>query len=246
MERVRNTLCFVMIVMAVVGLTGCQSYKSQVVPVKMPGAYPNATEFAGATVAARAYEDNNEANSAFGFDIRQAGLLPVQVVFDNKGTHPLEIVPNQTFLIDSDNNLWPVLDSNIAYERIAKKTELGKVSPKAAKYGTLAGIAGGMIGAAIGIVSGQNVGNLALKGAAAGAAAGGVAGGAAGLSNSDVKYAIRGDLQKRTLENKPVRPQEIAYGFIFFPGEAGKVRELRLGLREKDTNEFRSLIMRLD
>jgi hypothetical protein len=195
-----------MIIMAVVGLTGCRSYKSQVVPLKMPAAYPNATQFAGATVAARAYEDNSEASSAFGFDIRQAGLLPVQVVFDNKGTHPLEIVPNQTFLIDNENNLWPILQSDLAYERIAKKTELGKVGPQAAKYGTLAGIAGGVIGAAIGIVSGQNVGNLALKGAAVGAATGAVAGGAAGLSNSDVRYAIRDDLQKRTLENKPVKP----------------------------------------
>ncbi len=245
MERIRNTLCLIMIVVAVAALTGCR-YKSQVVPLKMPAAYPNATEFAGATVAAKAYEDNNEANAAFGFDIRQAGLLPVQVVFDNKGMHPLEIVPNQTFLIDNENNLWPVLESNLAYDRIAKKTELGKVVPKAAKYGTLAGIAGGVIGAAIGIVSGQNVGNLALRGAAVGAAAGAVGGGAAGLSNNDVKYQIREDLQKRTLENKPVKPQEIAYGFIFFPGEAGKVKELRLGLKEKDTNEFRSLIMRLE
>lgn len=245
MERIRNTLCLIMIIAAVAALTGCQ-YKSQVVPVKMPAAYPNATEFAGATVAAKAYEDNDEASSAFGFDIRGSGLLPVQVVFDNKGTHPLEIVPNQTFLIDNENNLWPVLESNLAYDRIAKKTELGKVVPKAAKYGTLAGIAGGVIGAAIGIVSGQNVGNLALRGAAVGAAAGAVGGGAAGLSNNDVKYQIRDDLQKRTLENKPVKPQEIAYGFVFFPGEAGKVKELRLGLKEKDTNEFRSLIMKLE
>jgi hypothetical protein len=245
MERMRNALCFVLIVMIIAGLTGCQ-YKRQVVPLKMPAAYPNATDFAGATIAAKAYEDDSEASSAFGFDIRQAGLLPVQVVFDNKGGHSLEIVPNQTFLIDGDNNLWPVLESNLAYDRVAKKTELGKVAPQAAKYGTLAGIAGGMIGAAIGIVTGRNVGELALKGAAVGAATGAVAGGAAGLSNSDVKGAIREDLQKRTLENKPIKPQEIAHGFIFFPGEAGKAKELRLGLREKETNEFRSLIMKLE
>jgi len=32
-----------------------------------------------------------------------------------------------------------------------------------------------------------------------------------------------------------VAPQELAHGFVFFPGEAKKAQELRLRLREADT-----------
>ena len=102
-----------------------ESYRVKPVPFKAPGAYPNATEVAGARVAARAYVKKAEAKEAFGFDIRGAGMLPVQVVFDNRGSHTLEIIPSQTFLEDREGNLWPVLSRDLAYDRATryKKTE---------------------------------------------------------------------------------------------------------------------------
>jgi hypothetical protein len=216
-------------------LMACTRYERQVVPFKMPSAYPNATEVADATVAAKSYDGKDEAGKAFGFDIRDAGILPVQVIFDNRGNHPLEIVPVQTFLVDEENNLWPILDQNLAYDRLTKKTELGKVVPEGGKYGALAGAAGGIIGAAIGIVSGQNVGDAAMKGAALGAAAGLTMGGSKGLTDQDVQYQIQDDLKTRSLEKRAVKPREIAHGFIFFPGEAKKSKELRLQLKAIDT-----------
>ncbi len=222
----------------------CQSYKRQVVPAKMPGAYPNMTSVAGADVAAKLFEDVNEAREAFGFDIRGAGVIPVQVIFDNKGTHPIEIVPSKTMLIDTENNLWPILDANLTYERIAKKTEFGRVAPGAAKGGVMAGIGGAMLGAAIGIVTGQSVGSAAASGAALGAAIGATAGGVKGYADRDVKAQIRQDLQKRSLENRAITPSEIAHGFIFFPGEAGKVKEMRLTIMEKDTGKSYPLTLR--
>ncbi|MCG6537472.1 MAG: hypothetical protein L7F78_22850, partial [Syntrophales bacterium LBB04] len=152
-----------MAVLLSLAVMSCTRYERQVVPFKMPSSYANATEVADATIAAKSYDGKDEAGKAFGFDIRDAGILPVQVIFDNKGNHPLEIVPAQTFLIDEENNLWPILEQNMAYDRLSKKTELGKVVPEGAKYGGLAGAAGGIIGAAIGIVSGQNVGDAALE-----------------------------------------------------------------------------------
>ncbi|MEZ4485522.1 MAG: hypothetical protein R2864_13355 [Syntrophotaleaceae bacterium] len=59
---------------------------------------------AGAQVAAQSYADSAAAKQAFGFDIRAAGLLPVQVVIDNGGASALNMVPEQTFLIDADGN----------------------------------------------------------------------------------------------------------------------------------------------
>ena len=163
----------VLAVATAAGLAACTTYERQVVPFKMPSAYPNATSVADATIAAKAFDDKDGAAAAFGFDIRGAGILPVQVIFDNTGSHPLEIVTDKTLLVDEENNLWPILDERMAYDRLSQKTELGRVMPEAAKGGLLAGAAGAVIGAAVGIVTGQNVAAAAGKGAAVGAAAGG-------------------------------------------------------------------------
>jgi hypothetical protein len=80
---------------------GC---KQQVVPFKLPSAYPNVTEVADAQIAAQAYEDATNAEAAFGFDIRGAEILPVKVIFDNRERHSLEIVASQTFLAEAENN----------------------------------------------------------------------------------------------------------------------------------------------
>lgn len=222
------------VLLSAVLIASCARYQRQVVPFKMPQAYPNATAVGGAVVASKAWDNQAEAQQAFGFDIRP-DILPVQVVFDNKGNHPLEIVAEQTILIDTENNAWQVLDAKLAYDRIAKKTEFGEVAPNAAKYGAMGAVAGGIIGAAVGIVSGQGVGDAAMKGAAAGGATGAVLGGAQGMSDTDVQRQIREDLRTRSLERRAVAPQEIAHGFVFFPGEARKAQELRLRLREADT-----------
>jgi len=230
----KMTLLSIAWLIAFVLLFSCARYQRQVVPFKMPQAYTNATTVGGAVIASKSWDNQEEARQAFGFDIRPE-ILPVQVIFDNRGSHPLEIVSEQTFLIDVDNNAWPVLDARMAYDRIAKKTEMGEVAPNAVKYGGLGAVAGGIIGAAIGIVGGSPVGDAAMKGAAAGAATGAVLGGAQGMSDTDVQRQIRDDLRTRSLERRAVAPQEIAYGFIFYPGEAKKAQELRLRLREPDT-----------
>jgi hypothetical protein len=242
--QTEKTFRIFFIAMTFMVFIGCASYETKVVPFKLPSAYPNATEVGGAVIAAQAYSDKKEAEAAFGFDMINAGILPVRVIFDNKGTHALDIVANQTFLVDVEQNLWSVLDEKLAYDRMQKKTEFGKVAPEAAKYGGLGGIAGGIIGAAIGIVSGQSVAEAAMRGAAVGAAAGVTLGGSKGLADTDVQSKIRSDLEKRSLENRSVRAGEIAHGFIFFPGEAKKPVELRLQIRESRTGKIHSLIMK--
>jgi uncharacterized protein YcfJ len=109
----------------------------------------------------------------------------------------------------------------------------------------LGGLAGGIIGAAIGIVSGDNVGDAAMKGAAVGAAAGATIGGAKGLTDGEVQRRIQDDLQKRSLDYRPIKPMEIAYGFIFFPGEANSARELRIRIKDTTTGEIYPMILKL-
>jgi len=235
----RRTPLILSIILALgLNLWGCSPYTQQVVPFRMPAAYPNLVKVAGLEIGARAYPEPNEAQGVFGFDIRGAGLLPVQVVIDNKGNYPLEINPGQTFLVDQQNNFWPVLDKRLAYDRVAKSAQPAAIGSSAVSSGLLAGAAGALIGAAIGIVTGQNVGNYALSGAAIGAATGATVGGAQAIGDHPVYREIADDLRSKSLENRPVQPQELVNGFIFFPGEASSVKELRLQFREIGSDRY--------
>jgi uncharacterized protein YcfJ len=227
-------------------IAGCTPYERQVVPFKTPQNSPNAVQMDGAVIAARSFMDADEAKGAFGFDIRSAGILPVQVVFDNRSNHPLMIIAEQTFLIDEESNIWPILEQNMAFDRLSRQTEMGRVAPEAAKKGLLFGAAGAVIGAAIGIVTGTNVGAAAGKGAAIGAATGvSIGGSQAAMDQSDVQAKIKEDLQTRTLHYRAVKPGELAHGFIFYPGEAKTAKVLRLQIKETDTGKVSTFDMKL-
>ena len=244
-RRCRPAFLCVTLSMMLLTFSACatHTYQQEVVPFKLPMSYPNFTRAGGADIAAKAYDDPSEASKAFDYDMRGSGILPVQVIFDNKGNHPIEIVSSQTFLVDDAYNLWPVLDQNMAYDRIHDKTKMSKVLPEAARGGVLGAAAGAVLGAAIGIVTRTNVGNAAGAGAAVGAAIGGVVGGTKGALDTDPETKVREDLSRRSLENRPVKPGEIAYGFVFFPGEATKAKELRLQVKEVDTGVRHALMM---
>ena len=234
-----------LIILGLFVVLSCTSYQRQVSPFKMPDAYPNVKEVLGAKVAAYAYVNDEDAERAFGFNIRAAGILPIQVIFDNKGQKAFEIISSQTFLIDKENNIWPVLDKSLAYERIANKTEFAKIGSGAAKGGFLGGIGGAVIGAAIGIVTGESVLESAGKGAAVGAAAGITYGGAQAITSDNAERKISEDLRNRSIENKVIPPKSIAHGFVFFPGEAQSAKELRLQLKEVETGGIHLLIFSL-
>ena len=241
----RNILILFMVTGLIFSVACSTSYKAKPLPFKKPASYPNATEVAGVTVAARAFVDPKEAKEAFGFDIRGAGMLPVQVVFDNQGSHSLEIKGSQTFLEDGEGNLWPILSSETAYERVTKYAETKEIFKEGAYHGFLGAAAGAVIGAAIGIVSGDNVAEAAGKGAALGGAAGGVLGGAKGYSSNDARRAVINDLQKKSLQNRAVDPKSLTFGFLFFPGETRSSKQLRVQLVEFDTGKVHVLTLNL-
>jgi hypothetical protein len=241
----RKSIRSVCVGISLIFLAACTTtYKAKPLPFKAPSAYPNVKEVAGAALGAKAFADPKEAAEAFGFDILGAGLLPVQVVFDNKGAHPLEINALQTFLEDGQGNLWPILSSEMAYERATKYAQTKKIFKEGAYHGFLGAAAGAVIGAAVGIVSGENVASAAGKGAAVGAAAGATLGGAQEYASNDARRAISDDLQHKSLQNKAVAPDSLAYGFIFFPAEARSAKLLRLQVVESDTGSPH--VLRLD
>ena len=172
-------------------------------------------------------------------------MLPVQLVFDNQGSHALEINPAQTYLEDRQGNLWPILTDKFAYERATKYAQTHEMFKKGAYNGFLGAAAGTIIGAAIGIVSGEDVARTAGEGAAVGAAAGAVMGGAAAYASNDARSAIVRDLRDKSLENKAVAPGDLSHGIIFFPGEASSTKQLRLQLKERDTGKIHTVWLAL-
>jgi hypothetical protein len=227
-----------------IAVMGCSTaYKAQPLPFKAPAAYGNMVEANGIQVGAQAFADAEIARKAFGFDIRGAGMLPVQMVFDNQGMESVAINPGQTFLEDRQGNLWPVLTDKFAYERATRYAQTQQIFKEGAYKGFLGAAAGTIIGAAVGIVSGDDVGRTTAEGAVIGAAAGSVLGGASGYASNDARAAIVRDLKDKSLENQAIEPGNLAHGIIFFPGEAESAKQLRLQLRESESGKVLTLFL---
>jgi hypothetical protein len=81
------------------------------------------------------------------------------------------------------------------------------------------------------------------KGAAVGAGAGAVLGGAKGatLDAEEARYRVMDDFESKSLENRSVEPGQLAYGYLFFPGEAPSARTLRLQLVDDETGSLYTL-----
>jgi hypothetical protein len=226
-------------------LAACTPYRSQEVSFRHPSAYPGVKNVAGAQIAAEGYGDKSAASKAFGFDIRGVGILPVQVVLDNVGTHPLSIVPEQTFLVDQEGNLWNLLDRRTAYERVEKSTEYSRIAGGAGRRSILGAAGGALVGAALGVLTGENVGTAATKGAAIGGAGGAVLGGIEAGTSTDAGRQISRDLASKELENRTIPPGSLARGFLFFPGEAPSAGQLRLQVREGDSGQLHTIMLPL-
>lgn len=226
-------------------MTSCTSYKSQYVSFRPPEAYPNKQLVAGISIGAEAYADRDVAMDAFGFDIKETGLLPVQLVLQNQNGSGLKVVAEQTFLVDAQGRYWQVVPNHVAVSRVEKSTELAALGKGAGK-GALFGAAGGAIlGAALGIVSGSDVGNAMGKGAALGAAGGAVVGTAQEAGSPEREISIVDDMRTKGLEGKVIPNENLANGFLFFPGEAKSAKALKLQLKEVDTGRIHSITLYL-
>ncbi len=220
---------------------GCSTYQPTVTPFKLPEAYANVQRVADVYVGARVWDQTEAARAAFGFDIIGAGLLPVQVSFDNRGTQTLIIVPTQTFLINQKQEIFPVLSDTQAYDRIAKGVQFKEGAKGLAQGALLGATTGALIGAAVGVATGGRAGEYAMRGATTGAIGGGILGGMTGGSDTQVPRTITDDLTCHDLKNLPIKPGELAYGLILFPREAGQPQALRLQLQDRDTGQVYTL-----
>lgn len=215
-------------------LGACSTYGDKVAPVPLPSEQTGGLEVNGVGLYAEAYLEPAAAEKAFGFDIRGAGVVPVRFVLDNQSEGDIEIRGDQTFLIDADKQAWPLLTYDQAYRRVNRHVELGETVKGAAKPAVLLAATGALVGAAAGVVSGDSAAEGAGRGAAAGAAAGAVIGGA--KRYQEIGHEIREDLANHSFEYRSIETGEIAYGFLFFPGdqEIGSLKSLRISIYIND------------
>jgi len=225
--------------------SGC-TYKDRVAPINLPDSSTGVVVGDGLKIAAHAFTDPDEAEKAFGFDAHKAGLLPVQITFQNDGSEEAMIMPDQTFLIDQNNRAWPILSLERTYDRIKRHVDIGETVKGAGKPALLLGAAGAIAGLAVGIVSGHDMGEAVGKGAALGAASGALIGGTKSYMEGGEK--IREDLYNMNMKNQAVLPNEIAYGYLFFPATPGEeavgAEELRLSITWGNAREIVKLNLR--
>ncbi|MEW6500723.1 MAG: hypothetical protein ACOY8P_01345 [Thermodesulfobacteriota bacterium] len=231
-QRVRRPWLTVVASLGLILLVGACTYKDRVAPLNLPDAKRDVTVAGGLRISAEAFTDAKKAEQTFGFDAHGAGLLPVQVTFQNDSQETVYVNADQTFLVDRNNKAWPILSLEKTHQRTQGHVDIGETAKETAKPALLLGAAGAIAGAAIGIVTGDNVGEAAGKGAVLGAAAGAILGGAKGYATGGEK--VREDLASKRLSGGPILPNQIAYGVLFFPGmgkdEAQGATELRLAL----------------
>lgn len=222
--RLASLLCLL------TALLACATYGERVAPVPLPAAQSDHVDIGGAKVVVRSFASDKEANQAFGFDIRGAGLFPIRFVIDNQSPSMASVRADQTFLIDAQGQAWPLLTAKQAYQRVQSHVELGETAKATGKPAVLLGAAGALAGLAVGIVTGKSIGGITAKGAAVGAATGALFGGT--KRYNQLNQEIRQDLLQESLQNERIRPGELAYGYLFFPGkdEATSATAIRLGL----------------
>jgi len=227
-------------------LCACATYHNKAISFRPPQDYTNFQNADGVMVGAEPFSDKQVAEDAFGFDIRGAGLLPIQIVLDNTSGQGIEVVSGQTFLVDDSNRYWKVLSNHEAIDRVQKATETGAIGGGAGKGAAYGAAAGALLGLALGIVSGRNAGESMVKGGVIGGAGGAVIGGAnkAG-DNRQLENKIASDVREKGIEGKIMRANALANGFIFFPAEAQSVKELRLQLRFKNNGDTKNITLRL-
>ncbi len=220
---------------------GCTRYQRRPLSFRAPSTYANYQVVEGAGIGARVIADRREAREAFGFDIIEAGVLPVQVVISNAGKAPLTIVADQSFLVELNGETWQILKRKLAIERVEKTTGWGEIGPRAGRGALLGTAAGALIGVAIGVVTDQHTVDALGTGALLGAAGGGIIGGAAGATDKDIGRNIAEDLRDASLENKVVEPGQLGHGILFFPAEALRPARLKLRLKNASTGALHDL-----
>lgn len=222
-----------LILLTSVFVFSCSTYSNKISPVPLPALKNDHVNIDGVFLIARAYVDPDHAEKAFGFDIRDAGLLPIKVVIENQSGDNVRLIGKQAFLLDKKGQAWPLLTASQANERINNQIQIVDGILNTGTSAILMGAAGAITGLAIGVLTGDNLGTAAMKGAVLGGTAGAIYGASSSHSKSNDQIAY--DVTQKAFKNQAISAGALAHGYLFFPGldEAESAQILRLSLMIK-------------
>jgi hypothetical protein len=205
-------------------------YEFKPIPVKSLDSFTNLTTFPEGRAGAQAIYDSKEVTRFFGFDLKKAGVIPVQVAVANtQAGAPL--VLSKATLQDAEGLLWEVLPSDVVIRRIDEHTSGGLSGEQGVRRSLLWGLAGGVLGAAVGVATGTSVAGAAGKGAAVGAAVGIASSIGQGGMDDQTGYDIQRDFSTRNIDHSSIAPGDTANGLLYFPAEASKPTKLHLSFK---------------
>jgi hypothetical protein len=219
-------------------------YEYRAIPVRAIDSYPGHANIAGGGKAgAVAFYDKDQLTALFGFDLKKAGVVPVQLAIENDSAQPI-LLMDGALLEDEAGQRWEILPSSVVYARIDDYTSGGLSGKEGVRRTLLWGLAGAVVGAAVGVASGTSVAEGAGKGGAIGGALG-AASSIAGLgTQEDTEASVVRDFSNRSMAHNTVAPGETASGFLYFPGETLKPARLHLRLKPAD-REAQTIILAL-
>jgi hypothetical protein len=193
----------------------CTAYLDR--PPPLPDLAGARLDLDGVLAAAEAYAEPRRAETAFGFDLRGAGLLPVRIALDHRGgSGVLRVAPAETFLIDGQGLAWPLLTGDQALDRVADRLPAGSAAGGPGAFGPggrVTGFAAALLRVEAG---GWPVADRAVLVATA-AEEWGVPTAPPGEPALSLEERVRRDLAGRRLALQELRPGETGRGWLFFP-----------------------------
>ena len=211
----------------VVALTSCATYQPLKPRVMLhPKAYQNfITTVEGLSIAAilfnpnrSMYSDPNDPNpSKPTFNLLEAGVCPIRLIFFNESAEPIVIDPTQITCTDVSGVTYQPFGVEEAGDAIVA-SQAFKTWVKGAMAGALLG---GMIGAGLGAATGAAIGgrDWARRGAVIGGTSGAASGAGAGGSTLQfqMERQIRQMLARDQLKETTLPPNMRHEGMILFP-----------------------------
>lgn len=189
--------------------------KTSTVSFKTPSSYPNYHELDGLHIAINPLVDKKDCESVFGTDLREAEILPVQIIVHNTGRKEYEIDDQQVFGVEP-NGVFTQSYSIVAGAEKVRASSIGTTVATGATVGALLGAAmGASLGAAAGSATGD-AGAGAAAGAALGGATGAVAGTGAGMSDV-FTLRFKRELAQVAFGDRAIYPGDIHQGFVYLP-----------------------------
>jgi hypothetical protein len=197
-----------------------------------PSAISNRQVIDGLEIAVKPIDQLEESEEIFSTDVKDANILPIQLITYNGGVKEFEINHTQIFGITEDGRMTVAYTLNRAAQHV-RKSSIGTTAVAGA-------VTGAVLGAAVG--AGIGAGVDGSSGAESGAIIGGSVGAASGLGSGlsdSFTLAFKKQLAILAFEDRVVFPGDIQQGFVYLKWQ--KYNSVRVKVFDITDNKYHEL-----